>query len=57
MRALALLCVAACSTSAAQPADKTKSPDKKWTYNGTAMGTVVSVFIWGDDEAKAADVG
>lgn len=29
-------------------------PDRKFVYNGQAMGTVVSVFIWTDDEAKAA---
>lgn len=52
MRALALCAVvaAACAGSAdAQP-----KKNQKWTYNGTAMGTVVSVFIWTDDEAKAA---
>src|SRR5207302_3823441 len=59
MRWLPLLALVACTSSEAQPTPKPapapkKSPDQKWTYNGTAMGTVVSVFIWGDDEAKAA---
>ena len=29
-------------------------PDRKWVYNGKAMGTVVSVFLWSDDEKKAS---
>jgi thiamine biosynthesis lipoprotein len=29
-------------------------PDKKFVYTGQAMGTVISVFLWTDDEAKAA---
>ncbi|MEJ7597165.1 MAG: FAD:protein FMN transferase [Kofleriaceae bacterium] len=29
-------------------------PDRKWVYNGKAMGTVVSVFLWSDDERKAS---
>ena len=29
-------------------------PDRKFIYTGQAMGTVVTVFIWGDDEIKAA---
>jgi thiamine biosynthesis lipoprotein len=55
---------AACSTSAAAPDPSPKpapakqaerpDPDKKFTYTGTAMGTVVSVFLWTDDETRAA---
>jgi len=47
----ALACVAAATSVAS--ADKT-DPDRKFTYNGAAMGTTVSVFLWGDDEGKAA---
>ena len=58
MKALAaLLCVAMLGSVGLSRswADKPAAdPDKKWTYNGTAMGTTVSVFIWGDDEPKAA---
>lgn len=43
--AFALLCASATAWA---------GPDQKWTYNGTAMGTTVSVFLWGDDEKKAA---
>ena len=44
-----LIALLVCGTVQAAP-----DPDRKFTYNGTAMGTTVSVFIWGDDEAKAA---
>ena len=30
------------------------SPDRKYTYTGSAMGTIVTVFLWTDDEPKAA---
>jgi FAD:protein FMN transferase len=30
------------------------NPDRKFIYTGQAMGTVITVFIWGDDEVKAA---
>jgi thiamine biosynthesis lipoprotein len=46
--ALALL-VATTSVAAAAP-----DPDRKFVYTGQAMGTVVTVFFWTDDEAKAA---
>jgi thiamine biosynthesis lipoprotein len=29
-------------------------PDRKFVYTGQAMGTVITVFFWTDDEAKAA---
>ncbi|MGE0551487.1 MAG: FAD:protein FMN transferase [Kofleriaceae bacterium] len=29
-------------------------PDRKFTFDGQAMGTVVSVFVWTETEAKAA---
>jgi len=29
-------------------------PDQKFVYTGQAMGTVISVFFWTDDETKAA---
>jgi len=29
-------------------------PDRKFVYTGSAMGTIVTVFLWTDDEAKAA---
>lgn len=31
------------------------SPDSKWIYSGTAMGTVVQITFWSDDESAAAD--
>ncbi len=34
--------------------DPVKQPDRKFNYNGTAMGTIVTVWFWSDDEAKAA---
>jgi len=30
------------------------NPDRKFIYTGQAMGTVITVFIWTDDEVKAA---
>ena len=30
------------------------NPDRKFIYTGQAMGTVLTVFIWHDDEVKAA---
>jgi thiamine biosynthesis lipoprotein len=36
-------------TAAAAP-----DPDKKFVYDGKAMGTVISVYLWTDEEAKAA---
>lgn len=29
-------------------------PDRKFIYTGQAMGTVITVFLWTDDEVKAA---
>ncbi len=29
-------------------------PDRKYVYSDTAMGTAISVFLWTDDEVKAA---
>ena len=39
---------------AGAPAAKA-SPDSKWIYSGTAMGTVVQITFWSDDESAAAD--
>ncbi|MGE0869330.1 MAG: FAD:protein FMN transferase [Kofleriaceae bacterium] len=42
------------SPPASPPATSTKSePDRKFTFDGQAMGTVVSVFVWTETEAKA----
>jgi thiamine biosynthesis lipoprotein len=35
-------------------ADKRPDPDRKFEYHGQAMGTVISVYMWTDDERKAA---
>ena len=48
MKALALL-LATASIATAAP-----DPDRKFVYTGQAMGTVITVFFWTDDEAKAA---
>src|SRR5262249_23752545 len=42
---------AAAASSAA--ADTPPSPDRKFEFTNTAMGTVVNVFLWTDDGAKA----
>jgi FAD:protein FMN transferase len=34
--------------------EKRPDPDRKFEYHGDAMGTVISVYVWTDDEAKAA---
>ncbi|MBA3458346.1 MAG: FAD:protein FMN transferase, partial [Deltaproteobacteria bacterium] len=47
---LILLLVARVTTVWAAPPD----PDRKYTYTGSAMGTIVTVFVWTDDEPKAA---
>ena len=36
------------------PGPTRPDPDKKFVYTGQAMGTVVTVFLWTDDEAKAS---
>lgn len=43
--------LAAVPHARARPAPE---PDKKFVYTGQAMGTVVTVFFWSDDEARAA---
>jgi thiamine biosynthesis lipoprotein len=48
---LAIVLLIACVT-AVQAAPAT--PDRKFTYTGSAMGTIVTVFLWTDDEPKAA---
>jgi thiamine biosynthesis lipoprotein len=48
-RAAALALLVTAGLAAAQT-----NPDRKFIYTGQAMGTVVTVFIWGDDEVKAA---
>ena len=50
MRALALALLVATTTIATAAPD----PDRKFVYTGQAMGTVITVFFWTDDEAKAA---
>jgi thiamine biosynthesis lipoprotein len=51
MRALfAALAIVLCVGRAVAGPD----PDRKFVYTGQAMGTVISVFIWHDDEVKAA---
>ncbi len=35
-------------------ANAAPDPDKKFTYTGSAMGTVVTVFLWTDEEPRAA---
>ena len=47
--ALALAILMCASVAVAAP-----EPDRKFIYTGQAMGTVITVFIWGDDEVKAA---
>jgi thiamine biosynthesis lipoprotein len=37
-----------------KPDPSAKQPDRKFNYTGTAMGTVITVWFWTDDEAKAA---
>ncbi len=49
LAALALV-VATARIATAAPAD----PDRKFVYTGQAMGTVITVFLYTDDEAKAA---
>ena len=34
--------------------EKRADPDRKFEYHGDAMGTVISVYVWTDDEPKAA---
>jgi len=48
------LAVVVAALALARVASAAPDPDRKFVYNGQAMGTVVSVFIWADDEAKAA---
>lgn len=50
MRAAAIALLVCC----AQVAWAAPDPDRKFIYNGKAMGTVVTVFFWTDDEPKAA---
>jgi thiamine biosynthesis lipoprotein len=61
VRIAAVIAIAALAVASAPrvaradaPASTRVDPDKKFVYTGQAMGTVVSVFIWTDDEAKAA---
>ncbi len=50
--AIALACLVGLAT--ARVATAAPDPDKKFVYTGTAMGTIITVFIWTDDEAKAS---
>ncbi len=53
-RALVALCLALATVgTAAAGGGSAKSPDQKFTFTNTAMGTVVTVFVWTDDAAKA----
>ncbi len=52
LRALAILAIA--SGVAIADAPKEKSPDHKLVYTGKAMGTLVQVWFWTDDDTKAA---
>ena len=40
--------------AAGPPATAPSSPDSKWVFSGQAMGTVVQLTFWHDDEAAAA---
>jgi thiamine biosynthesis lipoprotein len=53
MRA-ALAFVAVAFIGAATARADSRDPDRKLEYHGQAMGTVVSVYFWTDDEAGAA---
>ena len=50
MRAALAIVVASVSVAVAAP----KDPDHKVEYHGEAMGTVISVYFWTEDEAGAA---
>ncbi|MDX2088473.1 MAG: FAD:protein FMN transferase [Kofleriaceae bacterium] len=52
MRALAIALLVA--VLAPLGAARAGEPDRKFVYTNNAMGTVVTVFLWTDDEAKAA---
>ncbi len=52
--AVAVLGIALLAGRATADAPSPPDPDKKFIYNDKAMGTVVTVFLWTDDEAKAA---
>ncbi len=56
MRSLAAAAVAAFALLLARPAlaEAPRDADRKLEYHGNAMGTVISVFFWTDDELKAA---
>ncbi|MCX5747814.1 MAG: FAD:protein FMN transferase [Proteobacteria bacterium] len=51
--ALTTSVVVVVAPAVAQPADA-KEPDHKLVFNGQAMGTVVSVWFWTDDDKAAA---
>jgi len=51
---LGLVSVAAFASATAQVATAAPEPDRKFVYTGKAMGTIITVFFWTDDEAKAA---
>ncbi len=51
---VALLVARAAFAQPAPAASAAEEPDRKFVYNGTAMGTGITVFFWTDDEAKAA---
>lgn len=55
LAACALALGAAPAPADAQPAPaRAPDPDRKLVYTGQAMGTVITVFLWTDDELAAA---
>lgn len=59
--AASLIAVGLASSASAQPAAKPvapaqapASPDAKWVFSGQAMGTVIQITFWHDDEAAAS---
>ncbi len=42
------------ATVPAPPVDKRPDPDHKLEYHGQAMGTVISLYLWTDNEQQAA---
>ena len=56
MRSVAIAALGIALLAGPVYADKVRAPDpdQKFIYNDKAMGTIVTVFLWTDDEAKAA---
>lgn len=49
-----LISIVALASSTARVATAAPDPDRRLVYTGKAMGTIITVFFWTDDEAKAA---